>query len=82
MKTMKTCCLEQTGNQFFAAFKLLPAGEQRRAWKKFESSRKKSGNDASYQENTKGHGGQSKKKDMLRGWLAEALEALSKRHDH
>ena len=43
-------------------------------WKKFESSRKKSGNDASYQEHTKGHGGQSKKKDMLRGWLADGAK--------
>ena len=63
-----------TGNQLFAAFKLLPAEKQQKVWKKFESSRKKSGNDESYQGNTKGHGGQSKKKGMLRGWLADGAK--------
>ena len=82
LKNMKTHEDLLAGNQLIAAFKLLPAGEQQKVWKKFESSRKKPGNDASYQEHTKGHGRQSKKKDKLRGWLGQVLEALSKCHDH
>ena len=64
-----------TGGQLIAAFKLMAAGEQQKVWKKFEASRKSGGFDSMYQQTTKvGSGSQAKKKEFLRGWLADGAK--------
>ena len=60
-----------SGEQLAAAFKLLPASEQQLVWKKFETSRKSTHNEADYKKETVGAGAQVRKHALLRGWLAD-----------